>query len=279
MKPAVRDAESVDLTTASSSIVAPPLEQDGIVLQIQKDVMLDVNNSAGVELKQEKATASNNKELVSAAAAMALELEKLPPPDHHKLAGAPHSGNTTEQADSNSAVDANSALAISAPNNVAAPPKAALGMRPPRKLVGLAEKRENLRKMLTGGTDVSTKGQPKVVAIAGSRGLGKTALAEAVYVELKPKIFEGSRAFIWIGSDPDMKKIFADVLRQMGLMLAADDLSDEEKACMHLRDHLRRGRYVRHIRLYNIVLSILMSSSTYYYCLRFKILVILTFFF
>ena len=65
--------------------------------------------------------------------------------------------------------------------------------------------------MLTEGDEVSKK-QLKVVSIVGSGGLGKTTLANAVYLKLKGEF--NCVAFVSVSLNPNMKMIYISLLRQ-----------------------------------------------------------------
>ncbi|XP_066367885.1 disease resistance protein Pik-2-like [Miscanthus floridulus] len=81
------------------------------------------------------------------------------------------------------------------------------------ELVGIEGPRDELINMLSledGDVDLSSTTKMKILSIVGFGGLGKTTLAKAVYDHLKPR-FE-CRAFVLVGQNPDIKKVFGDIL-------------------------------------------------------------------
>lgn len=62
------------------------------------------------------------------------------------------------------------------------------------------------------GDEASTK-QPVVLSIVGFGGLGKTTLANLVYEKMKGQF--GCGAFVYVSHNPDVVKVFKDMLYQL----------------------------------------------------------------
>ena len=80
-----------------------------------------------------------------------------------------------------------------------------------KNLVGTNKSSRELISMLQTQQpgDVPTANM-KIVSVVGVGGLGKTTLAKAVYDKLKGDF--GHRAFVPVGRNPDLKKVFKDIL-------------------------------------------------------------------
>jgi molybdopterin-guanine dinucleotide biosynthesis protein len=112
------------------------------------------------------------------------------------------------------------------------------------EIVGTEEARDELIRKLTGGDTVS-KHQLKVLSIFGFGGLGKTTLAKEVYDRLQAQY--DCKAFVVVGRNPDLKKVFKDILialdkqKYMGANLV---MLDERQLIDELREQLMNKRYV-----------------------------------
>ncbi|OEL34672.1 hypothetical protein BAE44_0004309 [Dichanthelium oligosanthes] len=80
------------------------------------------------------------------------------------------------------------------------------------ELVGIDEPRDALTKMLSSGDDDPSDKKMRIVSIVGSGGLGKTTLAKAVYDKITVNMNIYCTAFVPVGQNPDLRKVFRDIL-------------------------------------------------------------------
>lgn len=111
------------------------------------------------------------------------------------------------------------------------------------ELVGAEEKSSDLVRRLMEGDKEASK-QPVVLSIAGFGGLGKTTLANLVYEKIKGQF--GCGAFVYVSHNPDVVKVFKNMLYQ----LDGDKYRDinqgtwsEEQLIWELRKFLLHKRY------------------------------------
>ncbi|KAL6641664.1 hypothetical protein ACP70R_019845 [Stipagrostis hirtigluma subsp. patula] len=105
------------------------------------------------------------------------------------------------------------------------------------KLVGLDEPVAKITEWLMKKGE--SRQQLKVVSIVGFGGLGKTTLANQVFDNIKGK-FECT-AFIPVSRNPNVTKILADMLKDVGSHADASD--DERQLINKLRAYLQDKRY------------------------------------
>lgn len=115
------------------------------------------------------------------------------------------------------------------------------------ELVGIDGPRDELISMLSlggdNGIDVPDK-KMKVISVVGYGGMGKTTLAKAVYDQLKLN-FERN-AFVPVGRNPDMKKVFRDILIDLDkekYMNFNMTVLDEKQLMDELSDFVKGKRY------------------------------------
>nr|AGQ17378.1 RGA1a [Aegilops tauschii] len=110
------------------------------------------------------------------------------------------------------------------------------------ELVGIYGKRDqDLMSLLSlEGGDASNK-RLKKVSIVGFGGLGKTTLARAVYNKIKG-VFD-CRAFVPVGRNPNIKKVFRDILIDLGNSNSDLALLDERQLINKLHEFLENKRY------------------------------------
>uniref|UniRef100_A0ACD5ZAG8 Uncharacterized protein n=1 Tax=Avena sativa TaxID=4498 RepID=A0ACD5ZAG8_AVESA len=106
------------------------------------------------------------------------------------------------------------------------------------ELIGTEVNCNNLLKRLMEGNEVS-KQQLKIVSIIGVGGLGKTTIAKVVYEKLKVHFDCG--AFISVSFNPNIAKIFKNILHQFGK--TNTDSNNEDQLINELKEFLRNKRY------------------------------------
>jgi ATPase subunit of ABC transporter with duplicated ATPase domains len=109
------------------------------------------------------------------------------------------------------------------------------------ELVGIAGKRDQeLMNFLSEGDSVSNK-KLKIVSVVGFGGLGKTTLVKTVYEKIKTDF--DCRAFIPVGRNADAKKVFMDILHDLGMQGSHLTELDERQLIDILRERLENKRY------------------------------------
>ncbi|KAK8448165.1 hypothetical protein SEVIR_8G238750v4 [Setaria viridis] len=107
-------------------------------------------------------------------------------------------------------------------------------------LIGIDESKEAVIQMLSHD-DMKTR----VVFVLGFGGLGKTTLAKATYDQLKQNYECG--AFVSVGRNPDLVKVFKDILYDLDKHNSGDIHSTQKGADLLIRqllDFLRDKRYL-----------------------------------
>ncbi|KQJ92589.1 putative disease resistance RPP13-like protein 3 [Brachypodium distachyon] len=117
-----------------------------------------------------------------------------------------------------------------------------------KELVGIEEPRNEVikRLMMEGDDDglLSSRMQLKILSIFGFGGLGKTTLAKAVY-DMQQSNFV-CKAFVSVGQNPSLKKVFMDILLQVDEAESSSNASmlNEEQLIRKLRGFLENKRYL-----------------------------------
>ncbi|CAL4982514.1 unnamed protein product [Urochloa decumbens] len=111
------------------------------------------------------------------------------------------------------------------------------------KLIGIDKSRGELMSILLPQWNDESNKKMKIVSVVGVGGLGKTTLAKAVYDGLKPQF--GCWAFVPVGRNPDLKKVFRDILIDLDketYMASKFTLLDERQLINELHDFLGTKR-------------------------------------
>jgi ATPase subunit of ABC transporter with duplicated ATPase domains len=110
------------------------------------------------------------------------------------------------------------------------------------ELVGIAEKRDQeLMKLLFEGDD-EMKNKLKIVSVVGFGGLGKTTLVKMVYEKIKGD-FDYS-AFVPVGRNANAKKVFMDIIQDIGMYKSHFTDLDEKQLIDKLQEGLKNKRYL-----------------------------------
>ncbi|CAL4979437.1 unnamed protein product [Urochloa decumbens] len=109
------------------------------------------------------------------------------------------------------------------------------------ELIGIDEERDKLINILVEENEASMH-QGKVISIVGFGGLGKTTVANAVYEKLKA-LFD-CWAFVSVSQNPEMKKLFRNMLHQLGKnnIFTIEETMDEWQLISELQEFLRKKR-------------------------------------
>nr|UBY06973.1 NBS-LRR disease resistance protein [Dasypyrum villosum] len=109
------------------------------------------------------------------------------------------------------------------------------------ELVGVDRTRDELIKALIC-EDGNSKEQLKTISIVGVGGLGKTTLTKAVYEKIKAQF--DCVAFVPVGQNPDIKKVFKDLLYCLKFSDIHNTTRDENLLIKQIRDYLVNKRYL-----------------------------------
>jgi ABC-type glutathione transport system ATPase component len=143
-------------------------------------------------------------------------------------------------------------------------PRLAAMYKEATQLIGIEKPSAQLISMLSlpqGDEASSNNMKMKIVSVVGTGGLGKTTLAKAVYD--KVKVGFQCQAFVSVGRDPDLKKVFRDILIGLDKEKYMDSkmtILDEKQLIDELREYLGSKRYGSSTQFYFTHISIMMST-------------------
>jgi ATPase subunit of ABC transporter with duplicated ATPase domains len=110
------------------------------------------------------------------------------------------------------------------------------------ELVGIAGKRDQELLKLLSEEDDKTKNKLKIVSVVGFGGLGKTTLVKIVYEKIKGDF--GYSAFVPVGRNANAKKVFMDIIHDIGMYESHFTDLDEKQLINRLREGLKNKRYL-----------------------------------
>jgi hypothetical protein len=143
-------------------------------------------------------------------------------------------------------------------------PRLAAMYKEATQLIGIENPSAQLVSMLSlphGDEASSNNKKMKIVSVVGTGGLGKTTLAKAVYDKVKMDF--QCRAFVPVGRDPDLKKVFRDILIELDkekYMKPEYEMLDERQLIDELRGYLGSKRYGPATQFYFTHILIMMST-------------------
>ena len=111
------------------------------------------------------------------------------------------------------------------------------------QLVGMSVPMSTLINMLSASNDDMSNRKMKIVCVVGFGGLGKTTLAKRVFDEFKANFC--CAAFVSVGRIPDLKKVFKDILINLGHTDSNLMVLDETQLINSVRGFLESKRYGR----------------------------------
>ncbi|CAD6256065.1 unnamed protein product [Miscanthus lutarioriparius] len=107
------------------------------------------------------------------------------------------------------------------------------------ELVGIDDARDDLIKVLTDGSE-AFKQHGRVISIVGCGGLGKTTLANVVYLKIRAQF--DCWAFVSVSQTPDMRRLFRGILSGLGKYINEETL-DVKHFIDAIRKFLQAKRY------------------------------------
>uniref|UniRef100_A0ACD5UH00 Uncharacterized protein n=1 Tax=Avena sativa TaxID=4498 RepID=A0ACD5UH00_AVESA len=135
------------------------------------------------------------------------------------------------------------------------------------KLVGIEGGRDQeLMKLLLEKNNMS-ENKLKIVSVVGFGGLGKTTLVKTVYDKIKGDF--DCKAFVPVGRNADAKKVFMDILIDLGMYESELNVLDERQLINKLQGNLENKRYLIVIddiwdeKLWNIIKLAFSRSNSF----------------
>jgi ATP-dependent Lon protease len=123
------------------------------------------------------------------------------------------------------------------------------------ELVGIGGPKNELARLLEQdcSSSSSSRQQPSIISIVGFGGLGKTALANSLFQDLKAKF--DCHVFVSISLNPDMKKIFKNILLQLDEKYShIDEGWQMNQLIDKIIEFLNNRRYVSVLYLFFIII-------------------------